>query len=44
VPVRYDPADPSVAMIDTIIGRGTWIAGLASVAGLALIVTAIIHV
>lgn len=43
VPVLYDPGNPSVAEINTIIGRGTWIAGLAAVVGLVLIVLPFVH-
>jgi Protein of unknown function (DUF3592) len=43
VPVLYDPGNPSVAEINTIIGRGTWLAGLAAAVGLVLIVGAFVH-
>jgi hypothetical protein len=43
VPVLYDPSNPSVAEIDTIMGRGTLFAGLFAAVGLAFIATTIIH-
>jgi hypothetical protein len=44
VPVLYDPGNPSVAEIDTFMGRGTWIAAVAAAVGLALIVATVVHV
>jgi hypothetical protein len=44
VPVLYDPANPSVVEIDTVMGRGTWLALLAAAVGLFFIVTAFVHV
>jgi hypothetical protein len=43
VPVLYDPGNPSVAEINTIMGRGTWIAGLAAAVGLVLIIGPFVH-
>jgi hypothetical protein len=43
VPVLYDPGNPSVAEINTIIGRGTWLAGLAAAVGLVLIIGPFVH-
>jgi Protein of unknown function (DUF3592) len=43
VPVLYDPGNPSVAEINTMTGRGTWIAGLAAAIGLALIIGSFVH-
>jgi hypothetical protein len=43
VPVLYDPGNPSVAEINTIMGRGTWLAGLAAAVGLVLIVGSFVH-
>jgi uncharacterized protein DUF3592 len=43
VPVLYDPGNPSVAEINTITGRGTWLAGLAVAVGLALIIGSFVH-
>jgi hypothetical protein len=43
VRVLYDPVNPSVAEIDTFMGRGTWLPVVAALVGVGLIVNAIIH-
>ncbi len=43
VPVLYDPGNPNVVEINTIMGRGTWLPGLAAVVGLVLIIGPFVH-
>ena len=37
MPVRYEPDNPHTARINTVFGRGTWLAGVALGLGIYLI-------
>jgi hypothetical protein len=43
VPILYDPANPGVAEINTLMGRATWLPALAAAVGLALILYGIVR-